>query len=143
MSKTETSKTTVIPSETIHVLVFPNFTIFSKQGYLIGETGIISDDKGAQTIVSPSVNEDLGSKKILLGLQADIPLGKCTVGVQLSFDGSQYSKPVVSEDGDIQTQALHVFSLDLEKYKAPSYRVIVKTDKPVSKGNLIQLKFCV
>lgn len=127
----------------VAVVVLPKFAISSKSGYLIGETGAVPSEENAKTIVTPAIGEDLGGKKILVGIQADKPFGKMQVGVQLSFDGSQYSKPVVTEAVNIESQALHVVSLDMQDYKGPFYRIIMKAENDIPQGQLVQVKFCV
>lgn len=113
----------------------------STNRYLVSLSRLI-DIEGAKTVYSTPFQDDIGDSLVLVGCQTHSPLGEIELGIQISMDGDVFTNTIAKVTFKLDQKGKIVDCVNLDKYRAPFYRLAMKLDKPAPKGACVKLSYC-
>jgi len=102
--------------------------------FLVADSGPVHITE--KVTYSDTIDQTVAGSKIVVGVETLEPceLGNVKVGVQLSFDGENFSNPVdVKGKIDATKKGMDIVTVDLTEYTAPFYRLIATAEKDAPK----------
>lgn len=139
-SNEQTEKTAKTQETKSGALLTTRFYETSVNSYLVGRSELVNL-AGYKKAVTASINADIGNQVVVVGIESNKELGKATIGVALSHDGKSYTKPVVTAKIDVSTGGNPIECIDLEKYRAPYYRIVIDFEKDAPKDSVARILF--
>lgn len=139
-SNEQTEKTAKTQETKSGALLTTRFYETSVNSYLVGRSEPVNL-AGYKKAVTAPINADIGNQVVVVGIESNKELGKATIGVALSHDGKSYTKPVVTAKIDVSTGGNPIECIDLEKYRAPYYRIVIDFEKDAPKDSVARILF--